>query len=257
MSETRVLKIRMMGGFSCSWGKKVLSFTGSTGSKTTRLLIYLLYSYPAEQSRSNVMEVLYEDSEGNSSNSLKTLLLRLRRQLAAELALPENDCIILSGGKLRFSDSIRVESDVQEFSGLIRTALSSNSEKTREELLQRGCRLYQGELLPPLSTDSWVIYENKALTELYARATRELLRIYRGNGEYNKAYECCQLARLTFPFDEGWMSDCIEMLILLGRYRQAMTEYEMLTQLLFEEFGIMPSERLRKLQRSLNKLLSE
>lgn len=244
MPETRVLKVKMMGGFDCSCDGKSLSPVGNTGAKLSRLFIYLLYFYPAEQSRRNLLEVLYEGCEGDVSNSFKTLLLRLRRLLAAELDLPENDCILLSGGKLRLSDSIRVESDVQDFTDLFRAAMENPKEEKREDLLLKACRLYQGELLPPISTDSWVIYENAALAELYTRATNELCRLYRSHGEYEKVYECSKRALIPFPFEENWMISSIDALIALGRYRQAMTEYEAMTQVLFEEFGVLPSERL-------------
>lgn len=92
------LKVKMLGGFSLSYGDKELVVDRSSVSKTTQLLEMVLLCAEEGIAKTSLIDGLYgrEDVE-NKNGSLNNTLFRLRRQLAVA-GLPESSYITIQKG---------------------------------------------------------------------------------------------------------------------------------------------------------------
>lgn len=244
-STRKILKANLLGGVACTCDGVNISLISAPNSKSSQLLLYLLYNYPAPQAKSNVLELLYGNSDADPVGSFKVLLLRLRRTMAQELGLSEKDCILLKNGMLSLSDSLEVRSDVQEFEALYQQSQQVYGEEKRK-VLEKLCRIYRGELLPMLATEPWVIYGNAQMSEEYIRSVDTLCQIYLQAQEFESAYRCYKRGLAYFPYSEEWAIGAIEALVEGGKISQAQEEYEEIRSTLLDLFGMYPSERLLK-----------
>ena len=106
---SKVLQIRMLGGFSIYYGGKPVVFNKMGSSKSVRLLQMLLLSFPMGISKSEIMDTLYGCSEKTDAVSrnrnLNNLIYRLKRQLAAG-GLPMQNYVEIAGGICRFKTDL-------------------------------------------------------------------------------------------------------------------------------------------------------
>lgn len=107
-------------------------------------------------------------------------------------------------------------------------------------------------MLPLLSTELWVVLENAAITDIVIAAAKNLTQYYNEKRDYERAYGINRRMSEFMPFDEQWHVGRINSLISLGRYQQAMDEYESVTGMLFDEMGMFPSERLMDCARTIS-----
>lgn len=250
-----VLQCRFMGDPQFYTEGRQLTFLSAISSKAVRLMIMLLYFHRSGVSRSSICENLYENSDADFDNSFKALLYRLRRLLSEELGLPAAECLILRGGILRLSDRLTVESDVDEFRDCV-NGLEELGEREKIERRKAAADIYGGELLPSMSGEQWVIYENALLRQQYSDCVSALRAHYEARSDYEAAYACCHKAMRYFPYDEEWAIGSINAHLALGHYRQALAEYEHISSVLFDELGVYPSEHLLESIRRINDVLA-
>lgn len=243
-NERKTLDVRLMGGFECRCNGVNLSFIGKPGAKMVQFFIYLLYFAPTAQLRTNLLEALYQDSNSDPGNSLKTMLFRLRKAMSQDLGISEDQCILLENGMFRFSDLIHVESDVRHFRELDEAQKTAATREDKVRILNEMLALYHGELLPMLSTENWVIYENAYLTDCFMRAVTRLGNYYTEQSDYGNAERVYHLGLSFFPYEEGWIIGYLDSLSASGEGAKALREYEDMTKAMFDEFGVYPSEKL-------------
>ncbi len=221
----RKLKVKMFGGFSARYGDEVLSFGRQSNPKFGQLFQILMTRPGQGFSKRDIAGSLYGREEVEDLNaSLNNTIFRLRRYLEAS-PLPSGDYLLLHDGVLCFDSKVPVESDVWSFEKAAREFEKEPDEQKKADICKRACDIYQGEFLPQLSNEQWVIEKSRDYRELYARLLRYLLRYLEQEGEYKSMEALSSRAVRLLPC-EGWESWQIESLIALGRHKEAEAVYQ-------------------------------
>lgn len=219
----------MFGRFSVRYVDEALTFGRQRDSKF-RQLFQILMTRPGQSfSKSAIAEILYGWDEVEDPNaSLNNTIFRLRKYLETT-SLPPGEYLLLESGALRFGGDIEVESDVWEFE---KAAARFREEQDRQEkiaLCEKACELYQGEFLPQLSNEQWVIEKSRHYQNLYVTMLRYLLHRLKEDGDYRKIEELSGRAAELYPY-EGWERWRIDSLIASGRHDEAEELYRKATE---------------------------
>lgn len=251
MTQAKTLQVQFMGAFELTYDGHALSVMQDGASKSASLLALLLLNMKTGVSRDKLVSCLYADGEADSANSLKALFFRLRKRLGAS-GLPACEYITVQDGVYRFTDEIPVQSDVSEIYDIYTSAKAESDADARAALFAQVVEKYRGEMLPMLSGELWVVLENASLTDTIIDAAKALDAYYTEKRDYARAYRMHKRMSEFMPFDEQWYIGRIGSLLSLGRYQQAMDEYEAVTGMLFDEMGVYPSERLMDCARTIS-----
>ncbi len=242
------LWVKMFGGFSAWYGDEVLSFGRQNDPKFGQLFQILMTRPGQGFSKRDIARSLYGREEVEDQNaSLNNTIFRLRRYLKAS-PLPDGDHLLLNDGVLRFDSKIKVESDVWSFEKAAREFEKEEDEQKKAKISKRACDLYQGEFLPQLSNEQWVIEKSRDYGMLYSRLLRYLLRYLEKEGEY-KSMEALSSRAAKFHPCEGWESWQIESLIALGRHKEAEAVYQETAAYVQEIGGFLSKSGQTKLHR--------
>lgn len=239
----------MFGGFSVRYGEEALTIGRQRDSKF-RQLFQILMTMPGQGfSKNDIAEKLYGQEEVEDSNaSLNNTIFRLRKYLETS-PLPSGEYLILNEGVLRFDGGIEVESDVWAFECTAREFEKERDQGRKVSLCKRACGLYQGEFLPWLCNEQWVIEKSWNYRKLYFQMLEYLLRYLKEDGDYSSMETVSARGAELYPY-EGWELWQIESLTVLGRHREAKEVYQETAAYVQETGGFLSKsqqERFREL----------
>lgn len=218
------LHVKMFGGFFAGYGEETLTFGRQRDSKFEQLFQILMTKPGQGFSKKDIAENLYGREEVENVNaSLNNTIFRLRKYLR-ESPLPSGEYLILHDGMLRFDSEIEVESDVWSFECEARAFEEAQSRGEEADICRRLCALYQGEFLPHLSNELWVIEKSREYGEIYSKALDCLLRYLKEEGDYRSIESLAGRAAEIYPYG-GWESWQIVSLIALGCHKEAEKVY--------------------------------
>lgn len=219
------LSVKMFGKFSVKYGGKVLTF-GRQGDSKFGQLFQILMTRPGQGfSKRNIAEALYDwDKVEYLNASLNNTIFRLRKYLEAS-PLPSGEYLILNGGILRFGGDIEIESDVWEFESTAQKFREEQDEQEKAALCEKSSGLYQGEFLPHLSNEQWVIDKSQNYQKLYFEMMEYLFRFLKEEGDYGKLERLSERVIKLYPY-EGWESWRIESFVAQNRHEEAGKLYQ-------------------------------
>ncbi len=221
----RKLSVRMFGGFTANYGDEVLTFGRQRNSKFGQLFQILMTRPGKGFSKEEIAESLYGKEEVEDLNaSLNNTIFRLRRYLK-ESPLPSGDYLVLDGGIVRFAGEIQVESDVWNFEKTAREFAEEQNRRKKAEISERALEFYQGELLPQLANEQWVMERSRNYRRLYTSMLEYLLDYLKEEGDYRNIERTAAHAARLSP-NERWEIWQADSLIALGRYKEAGKVYE-------------------------------
>lgn len=145
-----------------------------------------------------------------------------------------------------------METDTDNFRNALLTAKKAGDDREKEKWYKEACNLYGGEFLPLSSDLPWVVYVNAELVSDYLNAARWLNQYYASRREYEEICTLNKRVSVYFPFDEEWYIAELNALLAMGKYKQALDEYEAVSSMLFDEMGVYPSERLMDCARAIS-----
>lgn len=93
------------------------------------------------------------------------------------------------------------------------------------QIARQACELYQGEFLPQLSNEQWVIERSRHYQKLYYGMLRYLLNTLREEGDFRTMEKVASHAVGIYPY-EGWEVWQIDSLVALGRQKEAREAYQ-------------------------------
>ena len=252
MCKNEVLKVQMLGGFSIMYGDRLITLKKNPASKLMQLLQLLLYKKETGVPRKELIEILYgRGGLSDPSNNLRVSVHRLRRQMA-EAGLPEEEYIKIVNGVYTWSSSVPTIIDVLEFHSLTEKAKDEKNPEKKAELQKKALELYQGDFLPKLSGEDWVLLEAVKYKNEYEETLQEVLEYQERCENFEEMLRLSASASDLYPFDE-WQRYKIEALMGMGRDEEAMQVYQDTSRLFFEELGIQPSERMIHQFREMSK----
>lgn len=150
-----VLKVRLFGGFSASYGEIPVSFGRNTTTKAMKLLQILLYHGDTGISRDKLLDELYGREElADAANNLRVTAHRLKK-IIVDAGLPSHDYINIKKGIYRWDAPMPTEVDAHQFKVLSKDVQTCTDKVKKLALLKKICLMYRGEFLPELSGDEW------------------------------------------------------------------------------------------------------
>lgn len=252
--EDKVLEVHMLGGFTLNYcGTEIVLGKNSTAKYIQLLQIVWLHGKNGI-TKEELMRCLFErESLSNLSNSFNNLLYQMRRKVV-QAGLPEGRYID-RGGLLCPDQSIAVEVDAVKFEELAEKAEREDDEKEKYRYYSEAIGLYQGELLPELANETWVIAKSIHYKTLFAQSIRWMGEYLKNQRDYDEMYRIYSKAAEIYPYDD-WQIYQIDSLLCKGEYKNAYQLYDKTIRAYSDEMGLPPSEHMLECYRNMSQRLT-
>ena len=246
------LQIRMLGEFTIDTGAHAISSTDNRSRKIWLLLAYMICRRSHLVTQDELINQLWgeEDKSANPANALKTMFHRLRTMLSQLEGFSGYDLIIRQSGSYAWNTDIPVDLDADLFEQLCKEAAASQDEEQRFSRYLEALTLYQGDFLPRFSTESWVIPLSAYYHNLYLQAIEFVIPRLEAAGRMEEAISFTRKAVEIDPYNEPLYCYLMRELMALGDQQGVIAVYDTISDLLFTNFGVMPSEETRALYRT-------
>jgi DNA-binding SARP family transcriptional activator len=246
------LHINMLGGMSLRYKDKSINDQANRSRKLWVLLSYVITFRDKELSQNDFIELLWPNDEStNPGNALKTLLHRVRAMLNNLEYLNGHQIIIQDNGTYAWNNKLPITLDVDDFEKMYRKGNDAEDEEQRLAYYLQALDLYKGDFLPKLVTETWVVPINTYYHSLYLRMIHEVLAALMEKKNYDEIVRRCNLALAIEPYDEFLYYNLILALVRLGNQQAALNQYEKMTELFFNRFGVTHSEELTALYKEV------
>ena len=238
-----ILKVRVFGGFSVTYGDQPISFGRNSMTKAVRLLVLLLCESKNGIAREKLQQELYDREDlADVSNNLRVTVHRLKKMLM-DVGLPSYEYVRIQKGVYQWDAPMEIQMDSEVFDQLIESAEAESTEENKIKTLKNACQLYGSDFVPELSGETWALIKAVQYKEKYSKTLHILCDLLMSRGEYEEVLRLCGPACEMYPFDE-WQVVRIECYIAMKQYKEAMEEYENAANLFFEELGMEPTEKM-------------
>ncbi len=246
-----VVQIRLLGDITILYQEKKLQPSDSRSRKVWMLLAYMIYHRKSNISIETLIDLLWNGDEtvSNPTNALKTVFHRLRNLLDQLGTGMGHKLILRHATGYTFNPDIPIELDIDSFEACFANARKEVNPETRLALSLSAFELYSNDFLPKYASEPWVIPISAYYHNLYLQLVYETLDLLVTEKQSNQAVYLCRRAVEIEPYDETLYAHLIRNLLYLGEQKTAVLTYESFSQLLFDEFGVTPSEELRALHR--------
>ena len=245
--EGLCLQVQMFGGFSLSWGGKLVSGSKKTSESQFNYLMQLLLHHRREGvSRDMLERVLFEDRDiQDIHHAARSVIYNAKRKLRAA-GLPDVNYIEQRKGICYWNPQVPVKEDAAEFERLYRQAEEASDREEKVKLYMEACHLYTGEFLPQQTGVVWVAQEAKRYRALFCSCVERAVRQLRLTQDFPQMEELGIYATAINPLSD-WETVTMEALVAMGRYEDARRLYDDTVDLYFQEQGLRPSSRMMEL----------
>lgn len=243
------IQIRMLGSFSLRLGDQEVSDASNRSRKVWCLLAYLLCSRGRMVGQQKLIDLLWGGTDtANPENALRITLHRLRTMLDGLWPGAGRELIVYREGGYGWNPDQSVELDYESFEELSQPV---QDEEQRLECRLKALALYQGEFLPKLSSELWIIPVAAHFQNLFLEMTLEAAALLQQRGRYTEAAAVCRRAAEREPYHEPVHQQLMLALGAAGDRKGAGAVYEALSKRLFDDFGIRPNEQTRNVYRTV------
>lgn len=253
------LQISMLGEFSIRCQDQVINDQANRMKKVWLLLAYLIYSRNSHITQNSLVSLLQgakvSDPLEDPSGRLKALFYRARTMLDTLFPNAGHSLILNKNGIYRWNTQHPICLDVEEFDRLC-TAPTADEESRLAQNLQ-ALSLYKGDFLPKLSMEPWVMPINSYYHQLYLDTAQQTLTILENTNRWEEASNLCTQALKIEPYSEELYQHRMRCLLAQEDRDGVVAVYEQMSEILFDTFGVMPSDESRKLYREATKLSND
>lgn len=248
--------ISMLGGFTLKFGDRSIDDSSNRMRKVWLLLAYLIYTRKNHVTQNHFISLLQnagsEEME-DPNGRLKALFYRVRAMLNQLDDSAGHDLILYKNGCYAWNTEVPVELDVEVFDSLCTQGAREQSPDRKLELYLQALELYQGDFLPKLSMESWVMPIAAYYHQLFVDVVEQTVVLLGERSQWQEADTLCTRAMKIEPYSESLCQHVMRCKIALGDRSSARAAYERMSELLFENFGVMPSDELRQLYREASR----
>jgi len=240
------VKICTLGKFSLTVGNITVSESINRSNRIWNLLAYMLIHGNKPVTQTELIDAIWpEDESNNPGNTLKTLIYRVRSVLSE--AFGEDVQIITSQrGAYSLNKAYEYILDIDEYERL--AALSSKpniDDKKRLDYFARACNLYDGDFIPRLSSEMWVIPISMHFHTLHLNLVRLYAELLFDKCRYQEVIDVCSDGLRLDAYNEYLHSLVVRSYAKQGNEAAAISHYQSATDMLYRNLGIRPSEALR------------
>ena len=255
-----MLRIQMLGKFSIQMGEKIIDDQANRTKKVWLLLAYMIYSRTQRLTQQQYLSLLlgdHFDEAENPASRLKALFYRARAQLNELEDDAGHRLIVHKNGLYSWNPEIPLQLDAEEFDMLCKQAARETDPEKKLDLQLQAIELYKVDFLPKLASESWVMPINAYYHRLYLETVQQTLSALLARNRWEEAAARSKKALKIEPYSEELYQFLMQSLIAAGNRSDAVAAYEQMSQLLFDQFGVMPSEESRRLYREAYREVNE
>ncbi|MEG0779390.1 MAG: BTAD domain-containing putative transcriptional regulator [Oscillospiraceae bacterium] len=245
------LRVRMFGEFAITLGDKTINDSDNRSRKVWLLLAYMIYFRNRTITQDELIDLLWSDDEGstNPANALKTMFHRVRTMLNQLGADVGHQLIVRRQGDYAWNPDLDFLFDVDVFEAACRRAKNADSDALRLTAQLEALSVYEGDFLPKLATESQIVSVSAYFHSLFVQTVHDVLPPLEQQGRLGEASALCRHAIGIEPYDESLYYHLMRQLLDLGKQQEAAGVYESMSSMLFDRFGVMPSDEIKSLYR--------
>ena len=247
------LQISMLGGFSLSYPDgTAIDYQSNRSNKLWMVLAYLLTHRGKQITQDELIEILWPNEDiDNPANTLKTLRHRLCSMLDALGGMPGKEMIRYNHGIYAWNAEIDCVLDIDQFSTYCALAEQEQDAAQKASYYLNALEYYNGDFLPRLSSELWVMSNHAYYHAEYLRVVKKCIALLRTENRYYEIITVCQKAVTIEPYDEDLHRELIDALVRTGAKQSALSHYEKVKELFYQEFGLNLSEDLVELYKQI------
>lgn len=245
------LDIHMLGGFSISMDGRELSDSDNRSKKVWLLMSYIICCRSHSISQGELVDLLWGDEEGSSNpiNALKTMFHRARSALDGLGDGMGHTLIVRRDGSYAWNSEIPFTLDVEDFESLCAQGDAAETSGEKIDKYLQALSLYRGDFLPKLSSEAWVVPKSAWLHELFVRTANTAAGLLEDEQRMPEAAQLCRRAIEIEPYSEALYMHLLRELLALQRSREAVAVYRSMSELMYDTFGVTPSDEIKALYR--------
>ncbi len=250
------LQVTMLGRFSIRLGDGYVDENSNRMKKVWLLLAYLIYSRNTRTSQEQFLSVIQGADAGeieDPAGRLKALFYRARAMLGQLYESAGHDLIVRKSGAYAWNTDVPLTLDVEEFEKLCSKAARTAEPQEKMALYRQALPMYQGDFLSKLSMEQWVMPISAYYHQMYMHAVGSALDILLERQQWQEAADICSQALKVEPYSEAVYQSLMRCRLAMDDKAGAMHAYEEMSALLFDAFGVMPSDESRQLYREASK----
>lgn len=210
--------------------------------KPVELLKCMLAAGPTGATRERLGDALWPDAEGDAQRVLEINVHRLRRMLG------QHESIVAANGRLRLNPAL-CWVDAVAFEEAATQA--EDSMRTDNVLAMHAMLLYAGHFLEHEPDHPWILRQRERLRSRFVSMVERLARQLDGAADAPTVVEFYRVAVARDPINEIFNSGLIDALHRAGRRAEAILAYQRFEQMTRAVHESVPSERMRRLRRTL------
>ncbi len=219
-----------------------------------RLLEYLIVNMNRVTPKADLIEVLWDGSEGlNMENSLKTLVSRLRKDLA-DYGL--KNAVVTKQGAYAWNIDLDAKLDILRLEELCGKLLLEEvlNEEVREEF-EEVLFLYGGDMLANSGLESWLAAKIYYFHNLFFKTMYHYIGFLSASHEYGQVIRVCKTVLEVDVFDTKINLELMRALMLMGKRKEALAQYQNISDLNYIHMGTKPDDEILEFYKQF--LLSE
>lgn len=244
-------EITMLGEFTISNGKEIITDQANRSKKVWTLLEYLIVHRDRAVTQKELVDLLWPGSDTKDPiNTLKVLMHRVRTLLDELGKDSGKKMIYYKSGAYGWNDELKYNIDTEQFEAALKYAEEAEEEKKLNFLLQM-IRLYEGDFLQKNGSEPWIMPLSSSYRTKFLQAASKASAILLEQGRYEELIDICRHVIRLCPYEEEFYLYLLKALIKTQQVDKAQEEYHRVSELFFREFGITPSEELTALYKEV------
>ena len=254
--QKRTLYIQTLGTVRLTLEGRTISLHTSITGKAFQLFLLLAYTGTRGVTRTALQDALYDRKTTDAANALRINASRLRK-LLLQSELPAHNSIVVDKNvyyltEPEYTGDFQV--DVVLLEQLWEKIQKETEISAKRELLEKACKLYEGEFLPALSGEVWVENLRGRFQEIYFNCVQFLCEILKQQQDYKSLVRVTADAMRLYPTEE-WAKLKMDGFVGLQKYKEAMEAYKDAVKDIFSEQGMAVSGQMWERFKSLNQYI--
>lgn len=232
------LQINCFGGFQVSTSNDDSSFINWRSPKTEELFAYLIFKQRA--SRDEIVNTLWDGLDPDkASKNINTTVYYIRKTLSL---YGLDKCIVTTHKEIRINTDL-IHCDLYELEELLNNRLKNNEfAKIADRLIE----LYKGELFQSKAYE-WSFTKSRSIENYVVSFLMNTANYHLDNQNDQTAERIYKRVLEIDPINEEACGSLMRICIKTGRKSEAQRLYFWLENLLINELGERPQEKLKKL----------
>jgi len=245
------LDIKMFGVISVNCGDKTLVDESTRLNKIWLLFAYMVFYRDRTVTQSELIKLLWGEGFDDDihRDSLKTMFYRLRKLLDSFGNDIGSRIIVRLNNTAKLCDCVECTVDCEQFEKFYNSSKTVSDPAERLRLYKAASDAYgtDGEFLQKYGNEFWVIFLSSYYHNMYVQLIKSETELLKKDENYKEIIDLCLKAIKAEPYDESIYCEYMNALIETDKAKEATKVYENISKLLFKEFGIIPSDKLRQL----------